>query len=98
MLDDVILADMNEKRFQRMLDITERTTSKYHIEYGAPKCNVMNISGKEMKPNFILGTMEFKYTDIDKYLGFLQNTKNMKTHLHTLKGNTDTGASRKHNI
>ncbi len=45
-VDDVILADMDEKRFQRMLDITGRTATKYHIQYGIPKSNVMNISRK----------------------------------------------------
>ncbi len=85
-INDVILADMNEKRFQRILDITDTTANKYHIEYRAPKHNVINISQKENKPKFILGNMELEYTDSYKYLGFIQNTKNMKTHLYTLKG------------
>ena len=89
-VDDVILADTDEKRFQRMLDITDRTANKYHIEYGPPKSNVMSISRKGNKPKFMLGNMELKHTDNYKYLGFIQNSNNnMKDHLQILKGKVE---------
>ncbi len=88
-VDNVLLADTVDKRFQRMLDITDRTAQKYHIEYGAPKNNVMKICRNRNKLKFILLDMELEYTDNYKYLGFTQSTNNnMKDRLQTLKGKT----------
>ncbi len=70
-----------------MLDITEMTGQKYHIEYGTLKSNVMKISRNRNKPKFILGNIEIEYNNNYKYLGFMQiTTNNMKDNLQTVKG------------
>ena len=75
-MDDVILMTTEPKEMQRMLNITDATSGKYHVEFGEPKSNVMKIGGNKEKPEFHLGDMILKYTDKYKYLGFLQNKKN----------------------
>ncbi len=89
-VDDVIVADIEEKRFQRMLNMINRIAQKYHIENGAPKSNVMKISRNKNKPKFIVGNRELEYTDNYKYLAFMESSINkMKDHLQTVKEKTE---------
>ena len=52
-----------------MLDITNQTTKKYHIEFGKAKSNIMKRGGQNTKEPAKLGDMELEGTDKYKYLG-----------------------------
>ena len=89
-MDDVILATTEPKEMQRMLDITDHTSGKYHVEFGKPKSNAMKIGGNSEKPEFRLGNMILEYTDKYKYLGKVQNNKNnLADHIKSLKGKVE---------
>jgi len=91
-VDDIIMAEIESQNLQRMLDVAEHTSNKYHIEYGESKSNVMTIQfgGNQTKPIFKLGSTRLKETNNYKYLGFLQNNKNnMKDHLRAIKGKVE---------
>ena len=57
-VDDVILAEIESTNLQRMLDVADHTSNKYHTEYGASKSNVMTISygNKQNIPTFNIQT------------------------------------------
>ncbi len=66
----IILAEMEDTRFQRMLDITSHISEKDRNEYGKSKSNVMTNSNRKNRQRtlFKLGNMELKETDNYKYL------------------------------
>ena len=89
-MDDVILATLEPEKMQRMMDITDAVSGKYHIEFGAPKSNAMKIGGGKDRPIFKLGDMILEYCKKYKYLGLVQNDKNnMKDHIASMKGKVE---------
>ncbi len=74
-MDDVLLLTDNEKDLQQLLDITHKTSDKYHIVFGEEKSKVMLIGQKQLKKEKNLGTMSLKCTDNYKYLGEIINNK-----------------------
>ena len=89
-MDDVILATLEPKDMQKMLDITNNVSGKYHIEFGQEKSKAMKIGGGKAKPEFKLGNMILEYCDKYKYLGLIQNAKNnMKDHIVNMKSKVE---------
>ncbi len=88
-VDNVILVELEDTMFQRMLDITCYTSEiKYRNEYDQSKRNVMiktNRTNRQIQ-SFKLGNTDLKETDNYKYLCFIQNDKNnMKYHFTVMK-------------
>ena len=80
-MDDVILITTEDKEMQKMLNITDQTAGKYHIEFGKVKSQAQALGNLE-KIAFKLGEMTLDYTNSYKYLGHTQNTKNnLEDHL-----------------
>ena len=48
-VDDVVLISTSQEELQKMLDITNQTTKKYHIEFGKAKSNIMKRGGQNTK-------------------------------------------------
>ena len=48
--DDVVLASDNPEELQEMLDITNKTALKYHVEFGKDKSQVMIIKYRAIPP------------------------------------------------
>ena len=91
-VDDVLLMAY-ENELQEVLEITEKTSSKYHIEYGEPKSNylpIRNNKKKRKQREYNLGDMPLKETDKYKYLGYKQNSKNNNDdHFKMVKGSAE---------
>ena len=86
-VDDVILISTSQEELQKMLDITNQTNKKYHIEFGKAKSNIMKRGGQNTKQTAKLGDMELEVTDKYKYRGQIMNNKgNLKDHIKMTKG------------
>ena len=89
-VDDVVLISTSQEELQKMLDITNQTTKKYHIEFGKAKSNIMKRGGQNTKEPAKLGDMELEVTDKYKYLGQIMNNKgNLKDHIKMTKGKVE---------
>ncbi len=85
-MDDVALIHENENELQKMLDCTNDIAKRYHIEFGAAKCQVITI-GKALKKPIKLGNTGLENTNTYKYLGEVINSKNnLEDHLRTIEG------------
>ncbi len=85
-MDDVVLITTNPEDQQKILDITNDTSLRYHIEYGKPKSKVMKIGSKIKDEKFHLGNMDLEFTTKYKYLGTVKNDKNnLKDHITEIK-------------
>ena len=51
-MDDVVLASTDAKEMQKMLNITNDITQRYHIEFGEAKTKVMVIGKTTERPQF----------------------------------------------
>ena len=73
-----------------MLDTTDETANRYHVEFGEPKSKILKI-GKTTNPKeFSLGELVLKYTEKYKYLGETFNTKgNLSDHIAEIKGKAE---------
>ena len=74
-MDDVALISTEITKLQQMLDITDETANKYHIEFGEPKSKVLKIGKDPYPQHFHLGQMKLKFTDNNKYIGEVYNEK-----------------------
>jgi len=89
-MDDVVLASTDAKEMQRMLNITDNITQRYHIEFGESKTKTMVIGKTTNKPQFTIGEMKIQYTDKYQYLGNIFNEKNnLQDHLSHIKGKVE---------
>ena len=68
-VDDVVLIATSRGELQEMLDTTNDTTKRYHIEFGKPKSNIMKRTRKNTGEPAKLGSMDLEVTNEYKYLG-----------------------------
>ena len=90
-VDDVVLIADNPTSAQKLLDITNKVASIYHVEFGSAKSKILRI-GKNNTPNPVLrlGDTPIEYAINYKYLGETLNTKlNLSDHIKTIKGKTE---------
>ena len=86
---DVALIHKNKQELQKMLDITDEVSKKYHIQFDKEKSQIITI-GKNQEPKFKLGNMIMDNTETYKYLGITINNKcTMEDHIKKLKGKTE---------
>ena len=89
-VDDVVLIADNPQDAQKLLDITNKVASTYHIEFGMEKSKVLKIGKKGTSPPLRLGHLNLEYTEKYKYLGETLNTNNsMKNHITTIRSKTE---------
>ena len=70
-MDDVLLLETRPKEKQKLLDITNKVTEKYHIKFGKEKSQTMIIE----KTQIYTRTMELDPTSTYEYLGEMINEK-----------------------
>ena len=61
LVDDVVLRSTSQEELQKMMDITNQTTMKYHIEFGKAKSNIMKRGGQNTKKTAKLGDVELNW-------------------------------------
>ena len=84
-MDDVVLLSNNAHEMLKMLDITNKISSRCRIVFGKEKSKVMKI-GSSVQTELRLGDMEVKETDKYKYLGEIINNKgNLEDHIKMLE-------------
>ena len=80
-MDDVCLIHHVQEKLQEVLNVTNYVAQKYHIEFGAAKCKVVQI-GKGTKSEIRLNNQILEEVTSYKYLGELINNKgNLEDHL-----------------
>ena len=91
-VDDVVLIATSNEELQEMLESTNHTTKKYHIEFRKPKSNKMK---RARKNTGTTGNKELEVADKYKYLGQIINHKgNLMDHLKMVKGKTEAAYQR----
>ena len=89
-MDDVVLIATSEKDMQDLLNTTERTSKRYHIEFGRAKSQALKIGRNNLKPAFKLGDMPIDNTTTYKYLGEVFNDReNLTDHIKQLEGKAE---------
>ena len=89
-MDDVVLASTDAKEMQKMLNITNDITQRYHIEFEEGKTKVMVIGKTTERPQFTIGDIIIKYTTMYQYLGNIFNEKNnLQNHISHIKGKVE---------
>ena len=68
-MDDVALISNDPNELQKMLNITNEVTNRYHKEFGSAKSKILTIGNKTTKPDIYLGENKLEYTYNYKYLG-----------------------------
>ena len=81
-MDDVALIHHDKDELQRMLNITDDTAKKYHIQFGREKSQVITVGKTKDQPQFKLGKNTPDNTETYKYLGMTINSKgNLDDHI-----------------
>ena len=86
-MDDVALIHHDKDELQRMLNITDDTAKKYHIQFGREKSQVITVGKTKDQAQFKLGKNTLDNTETYKYLGMTINSKgNLDDHIRKTKG------------
>ena len=75
-MDDVVLAETETEKSQELLNNTNHTSKKYHIEFGMPKTKYLRTGKNKDQIELKLGDSTIDETDKYTYLGEVNN-KNM---------------------
>ena len=87
-MDDVALIHTNKDELQKMLNITDEISKRYHLKFGLEKTQTITI-GKQPDAPFKLGQMNLDNTTTYKYLDTTRNNKGSMDE-HIKKGKTET--------
>ena len=80
-MDDMALIHKNKHEPQKMLDITDEVSKRYHIKFGKEKSQTITI-WKNQEHKLKLGNMIMDNTETYKYLGITINNKGtMEDHI-----------------
>ena len=89
-MDDVVLAETETKRSQELLNITEDTSQRYHIEFGMAKTKFIKTTGCKQTVELKLGKKNLEETDKYPYLGNITNQKmNLKDQIKSIEGKVE---------
>ena len=89
-MDDVLLLSHNFEELKKMLEITHRIASKYHIEFGKDKSKLMIIGDQNIPHELKIGDMSLDVCDMYKYLGMVINKlNNLTDQIKSIKGKTE---------
>ena len=80
-IDDVCLIHHDLQKLQEILDVTNHVANKYHIQFGAAKCNVVK-KGKGGNSTLKLNGEVLEEVPSYKYLGEIMNNEgNLSDHI-----------------
>ena len=89
-MDDVLLAETTDKKVQKLLDKTNQTSNKYHVEFGMPKTKYLRPGNQKNTINLKLGDMNVEETDKYTYLGEVNNKlMNLKDQIRNIEGKVE---------
>ena len=89
-MDDVCLIETSEIRSQKLLDSTNHTSKKYHVEFGMSKTKVMRPGKHKMSINLKIGDKNIDETDKYTYLGDINNkAMNLKDQIKAIEGKVE---------
>ncbi len=89
-MDDVVLIHHDKDQLQKMLDITDDISKRYHIKFGKEKSQILTIGKNTNEHQFKLGETTIDHTNNYKYLGTTLNNKgNLGDHIQTVKGKAE---------
>ena len=89
-MDDVAITTTSIQETQKLLDITEDTSLKYHIQYGQEKSQALAVGKSKSPLKLKMGPMELKETDKYKYLGEMNNRKmNLEDQINNIEGKVE---------
>ena len=89
-MDDVVLIENEGKKSQELLNITDHTSKKYHVEFGMPKTKYLRTSKKKDKIELKLGEQEIDEADKYTYLGEVNNkAMNLKDQIKHIEGKVE---------
>ena len=89
-MDDVVLIENEGKKSQDLLNITDHTSKKYHVEFGMPKTKYIRTSKKKDNLELKLGNQHIEETDKYTYLGEVNNKcMNLKDQLKHIEGKAE---------
>ena len=84
-VDHVVLISTSHAELNKILDITNHTTKKFHIEFGKAQSNIIK-RGQNTKKTAKLGDLELDVTNKYKYLEQIMNNKgNLKDNINMTK-------------
>ena len=74
-MDDVVLAETTQKNAQKLLNVTNDTSQRYHVEFGMPKTKYLRAVKAQGTIELKLGERIIEETDKYTYLGEVNNKK-----------------------
>ena len=89
-MDDVLLIEQKQREMQKLLDVTNDTSQKYHVEFGMPKTNFLRTSRKKDPIELKIGEQSIAETEKYAYLGEINNKQmNLKDHIQRMEGKVE---------
>ena len=89
-MDDVVLAETNEKSTQKLLDCTDHTSKKYHVEFGMPKTKYLRTGNPKNKIELKIAGKTIEETDKYVYLGEVNNkAMNLSNQIKGIEGKVE---------
>ena len=89
-MDDVFLAETAGKTTQELLNKTNETSNKYHIEFGMPKTKYLRPGRNKEEIELMLGDQRVEETDKYTYLGEVNNKQmNLKDQIKNIEGKVE---------
>ena len=89
-MDDVVLIENEKNKSQDLLNITDNTSKKYHVEFGMPKTKFLRTSKRKDKIELKLGDSIVEETDKYTYLGEINNkAMNLKDQIKSIEGKVE---------
>ena len=89
-MDDVVLTETETKRSQELLDKTNHTSQKYHVEFGMPKTKYLRSGRPKKQIELKIGEKNIDETEKYTYLGEVINKgMNLKLHIRTMRGKVE---------
>ena len=89
-MDDVLLADTNPQRKQELLNLTDHTSKKYHVEFGMPKTKYLRPGKTKQEIELKIGDNVVEETDKYTYLGEVNNkAMNLKDQIKNIEGKVE---------
>ena len=89
-MDDVVLAETAEGKSQELLNSTDYTSKKYHVEFGMPKTKYLRTGKPRNEITLKIGENTIEETEKYTYLGEINNKRmNLKDQIKNIEGKTE---------
>ena len=89
-MDDVILIETKPETSQDLLNVTDHTSKKYHIEFGMPKTKYLRMGKQKDNIEMKIAGNIIEETDKYTYLGEVNNkSMNLKKQIKNIEGKVE---------